>query len=205
MRGSLKRVADFLARLVVLPSAVSFKLRARLLGRDRALEGSTQAWALVPGLVGAYLRRAFLSYALPRCAASARIEFGVLFSSASARIGERVYIGPRCDLGWVDIEDDVLIAAGVHIPSGPHTHGTSELGVPIREQPGLKRPVSIGAGSWIGNAAIVLADVGRETVVGAGSVVTKPLPDGVIAAGVPARVIRTRAAAITADVLDDRV
>ena len=52
--------------------------------------------------------------------------------------------------------------------------------------------VTIGAGAWIGTGAIVLADVGRGTVVAAGSVVTKPLPDGVIAAGVPARVVRSR-------------
>jgi acetyltransferase-like isoleucine patch superfamily enzyme len=37
-----------------------------------------------------------------------------------------------------------------------------------------------------------MADVGRDTIVGAGAVVTKPLPDEVIAAGVPARVIRSR-------------
>jgi acetyltransferase-like isoleucine patch superfamily enzyme len=52
--------------------------------------------------------------------------------------------------------------------------------------------VTVGAGAWIGAGAIVLADVGRGTVVAAGSVVTKPLPDGVIAAGVPARVLRSR-------------
>jgi acetyltransferase-like isoleucine patch superfamily enzyme len=44
----------------------------------------------------------------------------------------------------------------------------------------------------VGSAAVVLADVGAGTVVGAGSVVTKPLPPMVVAAGVPARVIRPR-------------
>ena len=39
-------------------------------------------------------------------------------------------------------------------------------------------------------AAVVMADVGRDTIVGAGAVVTRPLPDRVIAAGVPARVVR---------------
>jgi acetyltransferase-like isoleucine patch superfamily enzyme len=52
--------------------------------------------------------------------------------------------------------------------------------------------VRIGAGSWIGSNAVVLADVGRDTVVAAGAVVTRPLPDRVIAAGVPARVLRSR-------------
>ena len=52
--------------------------------------------------------------------------------------------------------------------------------------------VRIGAGAWVGSGAVVLADVGRDTVVGAGAVVTKPLPDRVLAAGVPARVLRRR-------------
>jgi acetyltransferase-like isoleucine patch superfamily enzyme len=49
-------------------------------------------------------------------------------------------------------------------------------------------------GTLIGSGAIVMANVGHNSVVGAGSVVTKPLPDNVVAAGVPARVIRQRLA-----------
>jgi virginiamycin A acetyltransferase len=52
--------------------------------------------------------------------------------------------------------------------------------------------VHIGVSAWIGSAAIVLADVGAQTIVAAGAVVTKPLPDRVVAAGVPATVIRRR-------------
>ena len=90
------------------------------------------------------------------------------------------------------LERDVLVAAGVHIPSGPNTHGTADQSAPIRDQPGNRRLVRVGAGSWIGSNAVVLADVGRNTIVAAGAVVTQPLPDGVIAGGVPARVIRER-------------
>ena len=50
----------------------------------------------------------------------------------------------------------------------------------------------IGEGTWVGSAAVVLADVGRHCVIGAGAVVTVPIPDYAIAAGVPARVIRSR-------------
>ena len=122
---------------------------------------------------------------------AAAIEFGTLFSQIDARIDEHVYIGPRCHLGHVHIERGVLLAAGVHVPSGPHTHGT-DLSAPIQEQPGALRQVRIGAGSWIGSNAVVLADVGCDTIVGAGAVVTRPLPDRVIAAGVPARIVKRR-------------
>ena len=136
---------------------------------------------------------------LARCHASAEISYGTLFSQTGAILDEDVYVGPRCQLGWVHLERDVLLAAGVHIPSGGQTHAFDDPTRPIREQGGERKLVTIGAGAWIGSAAIVLADVGKGTIVGAGSVVTKPLPDNVIAAGVPAKVIRPRFPDVSSD------
>ena len=192
MRELIKRAAHLVATLAVLPSVISWRLRARVMGPDRALEGSTQAWALVPGLPGQYLRRAFLARALKSCARTATIEFGTIFSSASASIGERAYIGPRCHIGWAAIDDNALLAAGVHVPSGANTHGIDDLTIAIRDQPTRKVAVRIGNGSWIGSAAVVMADVGRDAVIAAGAVVTRPIPDRTIAGGVPARVLRHR-------------
>lgn len=192
LREAIKAAAHGAAWIAVTPSVLSWWLRSKIMGRDRALEGSTQAWALVPGILGQYLRRAFLSRTLQFCARTATIEFGTLFSSASASIGDRAYVGPRCHLGWAVIERDALLAAGVHVPSGARTHGIDSLDIPIRDQPTLKTAVRIGAGSWIGSAAIVMADVGNDTVIAAGAVVSKPIPDRTIAGGVPARVLRHR-------------
>ena len=191
MKALLKAVARGVATMVVAPQLISYFVRSAVMGRNRALEGSTQVLALAPGLVGQYLRQAFLARVLDHCAPTAVIGFGTLFSQAGCRIDEHVYIGPRCHLGLVHLERDVLLAAGVHIPSGAHTHGT-DLSSAIRDQEGRPRCVRIGAGSWIGSSAVVLADVGRDTIVGAGAVVTRPLPDRVVAAGVPARVVRQR-------------
>lgn len=190
MREFVKAAARAAATVAILPQLASFKLRAALMGADRALVGSSQVLSLVPGLPGQYLRRAFLARVLRGgCAPSAAIEFGTLFSQVGSRIDERVYIGPRCHLGHVHLERDVLLAAGVHVPSGPHTHGT-DLSAPIHDQPGNLRIVRIGAGSWIGSNAVIMADVGCNSIVGAGAVVTRPLPDRVLAAGVPARIVR---------------
>lgn len=200
MKQALKAAANATATLLVLPCLLSYVVRAALLGKNRALESSTQALSLIPGLSGQYLRRAFLARVLDGgCASSATIEFGTIFSQAGACIEENVYVGPRCHLGLVHLERDVLVAAAVHIPSGPRTHGTDAF-TPIREQPGERRLVRVGAGSWIGSNAVVLADVGRETIVAAGAVVTQPLPDGVIAAGVPARIVRQRDRPLAASV-----
>jgi acetyltransferase-like isoleucine patch superfamily enzyme len=193
IRNAVKSLLFGIATIAVIPPLVSFYVRALVFGRDRALVGSTQALALVPGITGQYLRRAFLARALARCHSSATIEFGTIFSKAGARIDEQVYVGPRCHLGLVHLERDVLLAAGVHVPSGAKTHGTSDSSRPIREQQGKVSLVRIGAGAWVGSAAVVMADVGAGSVIGAGSVVTSPIPAGVTAAGVPARVLHIRA------------
>jgi acetyltransferase-like isoleucine patch superfamily enzyme len=192
VREALKTFARGCATVAVMPALASYAARRRLLGADRALEGSSQALALVPGLIGEYLRRAFLARALDRCADSATIQFGTLFSQTGARIDEGAYVGPRCHLGLVHVERDVLLAAGVHVPSGGATHGSDDPDRPIRDQRGMRSLVRIGEGTWVGSAAVVMADVGKHCIIGAGAVVTRPIPDYSVAAGVPARVIRSR-------------
>lgn len=194
MKELVKATARGLATIAVLPNLVSFYVRAAIMGPDRALEGSSQVLSLAPGVLGQYLRRAFLARVLAGCAPTATIEFGVVFSQAGARLDDHAYVGPGSHLGLVHLETNVMIAAGVHIPSGRHTHG-SDPSTPMREQQGSRTLVRIGAGSWIGSNAVVLADVGRDTIVGAGAVVTTAIPDRVVAAGVPARVLRSRDAA----------
>lgn len=191
-RQFLKAIARFVALVLVSPCLVAYWLNSLLVGRNRALESSSQLLSLLPGLSGQYLRVAFLQRVLARCHPSARVEFGTLFSQAGAMLEENVYVGPRCQLGLVHLEKDVLLASGAQIPSGGKTHYFDDPVRPIREQGGERRLVTIGAGAWIGTGAIVLADVGAGTVVAAGAVVTKPLAENVIAGGVPATVIRSR-------------
>jgi len=192
MREAIKAASRGIAFLVVLPALASFFLRSKLFGSDRALEGSSQTLSLIPGLTGQYLRRAFLSIVITHCAPSVAVEFGTIFSQAGARLDDHVYVGAGCFLGLVHLERDVLVGSGVHITSGRRTHGTASGSAPIRDQEGERSLVRVGAGTWIGSGAIVMADVGSNSIVGAGAVVTSPIPDNVVAAGVPAKVIRPR-------------
>lgn len=187
-KGGLNCVALFLA----MPFLLSFWISSRFLGRDRALEGASQAVSLWPGLTGVFVRRAFLRQVLAECNGECEVSFGTLFSQTGCTIGENVYIGPRCHVGLVRLEKDVLIGAGVHLLSGGNTHHFDDPTQPISRQGGERARITVGEGSWIGSGAIILADIGRGVVVGAGAVVTKPLPDYAVAVGVPAKVIRYR-------------
>jgi acetyltransferase-like isoleucine patch superfamily enzyme len=90
------------------------------------------------------------------------------------------------------IEDDVAIGSNVDILSGRHQHGFSDLGRPVRDQGGVFQAIRIGRNAWIGNSAVVMADVGDDCVIGAGSVVVRAIPARSVAAGNPATVKRSR-------------
>lgn len=191
---AVKGFARGVATVVVLPMLLSYAIRSRLIG-ERALLGSTQLLALVPGFTGQYLRVAFLSRVLAHCAPTAVVEWGTVFSDAETRLDDHVYIGPNCHIGLAHIERETLIGPAVQIPSGPLTHGLDDPDQPIRNQHGVRRTVRIGANSWIGGNSVILADLGPSTVVGAGAVVTRPVPGYCVVAGVPARFVRARSRA----------
>jgi acetyltransferase-like isoleucine patch superfamily enzyme len=115
-----------------------------------------------------------------------------VFSKQQVEVGDRVYIGMHCTIGNVVLEDHVTIGSNVDILSGTAQHNFDDPDVPIQDQGGSFVTIRIGANSWLGNGTIVMADIGPGCIVGAGSVVVKPLSDRVIAAGNPARVIRER-------------
>ena len=192
MKRLLKRVARVTAAAGALPAALGVWGGGPAIGRQQAFATWSQAVSVLPGLGGVYLRHGFYWWVLPECGEDACISFGTIFSHPTARIGRKVYVGPYCVLGDVTLEDDVLLGSGVSIMNGMRQHGIESLDVPIREQPGEWPHVRIGRDTWIGDRAIVMADVGRHCVIGAGSVVTKAIPDYAIAVGNPARVVRFR-------------
>lgn len=196
--GGLSRFKEFAkalargtARVIVLPVYLSYRFRTLLLG-EAAFRSSVQLLSVIPGLVGDYVRREFLRLTLPACGKTSQVAFGTLVSSPRATIGEHVYIGPRCVIGWADIGRDVLLGSGVHVLSGSAQHLSSRVDLPVRLQGGRLERVRVGEDTWIGDGAILLADVGRKCIVGAGSVVVAAVEDYSVVAGNPARILRQR-------------
>jgi len=152
----------------------------------------SQLLSLIPGRIGSYLRIAFNRFAMTHCHPDCFIGFSTLFSHKSTRIEQGVYIGPQCNIGMCQIGKDTLIASGVHILSGSHQHGTTDLNRPIQQQEGEYQKISIGEDCWIGNGSLIMADIGDKCLIGAGSVVTRSIPDYSIAVGNPAKIIKSR-------------
>jgi maltose O-acetyltransferase len=128
-----------------------------------------------------------------------------------AEVGEGVFVEPplRCDYGWnirigkrtfinfglialdaapITIGEHCQLGPGVQLLTSTHTIAPE----PRRLGEESAAPISVGPNVWLGGAAIVLPGVtiGENTIIGAGSVVTRDMPANVIAAGNPCRVIR---------------
>lgn len=108
-------------------------------------------------------------------------------------IGDRCVIGARATLtshSSIVIGDDVWFGQDVFVSDS--SHGYQDPDTPIGQQCGLHQPVAIGSGSWIGHGAVILpgTSIGRNVVVGGGSVVRGTIEDHAVVAGVPARVVR---------------
>jgi virginiamycin A acetyltransferase len=152
-----------------------------------------QGFAMAPGILGDYLRIAFYKLTLAECSLSSRVSFGSFFAHREARLGANAYIGSYCIIGRAAIGERTQIASGVQILSGSRQHLRNEDGEISGAERGIFATVGIGAQCWIGAATVVMADVGEGATVGAGSVVTRPIPARSVAAGNPARVIRNPA------------
>jgi virginiamycin A acetyltransferase len=145
-----------------------------------------QAMAIVPGIVGSYLRVAYYKLTLESVGADCHIAFGSYFAHSSASLGNKVGIGSYCVLGQVNIGEGTLLASAVQILSGSRQHLRDKDGRLVDEGRTFQR-ISVGAHCWLGAGAIVMADLGDRATVGPGSVVSTAVPAGAVVQGNPAR------------------
>ena len=109
---------------------------------------------------------------------------------SNIELGERVFFNFNCivlDVCRVRIGDFTLFGPAVQIYTPLHPFSAEQ-----RRREEFGKPIEIGSDVWVGGGAIILAGIriGSRSVIGAGSVVTRDVPDGVFAAGNPCRVIR---------------
>ena len=112
-------------------------------------------------------------------------------------VGAKTVMGQECTISAfqrISIGRECIIADRVMLID--FDHGVVEVERPIRLQGIYKRDVRLGHNCWVGYGACLLrgTTVGDNSIIGANTVVTKDLPPNAVAAGAPARVLRTREA-----------
>lgn len=147
----------------------------------------------IPFAFGWKLRHAVYKRILPSVGEGVVLLQGVVIDDPRTTLGNDVWVSFGSFIEYAFIEDHVLIGQHVVILAGKNHHNIDRIDIPIKQQGNPpKEPITIGHGVWIGANATVMADVGHDAIVGAGSVVTKPVPPFAIVVGNPARVIRMR-------------
>jgi acetyltransferase-like isoleucine patch superfamily enzyme len=189
LRQIVKQALDGLCLVLVAPCAWSCAI-------DRRSHGETvfvtwaQCFAIVPGPPGVFLRRAFYRLTLARCSGSFFIGFGAMCSHRHTEIEDGVYVGPYAMVGTARLRRGCLIGSRAGIISGSALHTFDASGRRTPTDLRQLRQVEIGADAWIGEAALVMADVGKGATVAAGAVVSSAVMRGVVVAGNPARFIK---------------
>lgn len=193
LRSLIRDALVALATLFVAPLWLLSRFEKWAWGGENLFTTGSELLSLIPGTAGVYLRRGYYAMTLEACATDCHLGFGTTVAHRQVRIGRGVYVGSRCTLGKVILEDHATVGSNVDILSGRHQHGFTDLGKSVQQQGGVFRQVRLGRNCWVGNSSVVMADVGDGCVVGAGTVVVKPLPAGAVAVGNPACVKQVRA------------
>lgn len=183
----MKVTAFISAFLLISPLILVAWLEKKTSAKEAIFVSLGQLLGLFPGILGSYLRAAYYWALLEYCSWEVHVGFGSYFSQRGAELGANVSMGGYCIIGTVLIGDSVMIASRVSIPSGKRQH-VDEVGR-LDAKTTLDR-VTIGKNCWIGEGAIILADVGKGCIVSAGSVVINKMPDYYLVAGNPAKPIK---------------
>jgi len=188
----IRNILFWVVLLIYLPFHLPYVVLGILFGFDAIFRSYSQTLSLIPCVIGNKLRGAFYYLTLEQCSREVTIEFGTFFVWRDCQIGRNVYIGASSIISYADIHDDTLIGSHVNILSGKQQHIFTDINTPIRLQGRMRSKITIGEDCWLGNGAIVMADVGKKSIVAAGSVVVKEAEPFSIVGGNPARLIRMR-------------
>lgn len=176
-----------------LGEVIGSSARRRLAKRRLYFPYLSETLSKVPFAFGWKLRRAVYSRILPSMGTDVVLHHGVSIEDERTTFGNDIWISVGTYIDYAIIEDHVLIGQHVVLLAGNGQHNFDRTDIPIKLQGNPpKEPITIGRGAWIGANSTVMADVGHDAIVGAGSVVTKPVPPFAIAVGNPARVVRMR-------------
>ena len=191
-RITLKSILNLICKIIVLPLALICKLE-EIFGRkdsEVVFQLCGDAVALLPGLPGAFLRRAFYVMTLDHCSSHCHIGFGTVFAHRCSTIADYVYIGRYALIGSAHIGERTLIGSRVSIISSNALHELDDNNQWTAFSADKIATVSISRDVWIGEGAIIAANIGEVCVIGSGAVITTDVKPYVMMSGNPARFIK---------------
>lgn len=191
LRTGLKHIANALCYALAWPMAFTCHASRCLLSDN---EKTFVFWAnllsLVPGDPGVYLRRSYYRQTLAHCSSRCFIGFGAMFAHQQASVEDDVYIGSYALIGAARLRRGCLIGSRASLLSGGELHEFLPDGSLKPYDSARLRQIEVGESAWIGEGAILMANVGSRSIIAAGTVVANDVPSGVVMAGNPARFVR---------------
>ncbi len=130
MKNKVKKVVHILFRAFTLPLYTYYLFGLLFFEERRNFSNMMQACSLFPGAFGEWIRKSILEWITKVNLIDSTIGFLTTFSDPRIKIGNGVYIGPKCDIGYVEIGKYTLIGTGVHIISGTKQHFFFQIGYP---------------------------------------------------------------------------
>jgi len=187
----LVAVVTLAIRIAILPMVLVYRLERGERKRVwfQLCSDFVSVW---PFQVGAIARNEWYRATLAAMGTNLRTKFGVAFVDPEARVGDNVHLSRFTNVCRVTLEDDVIVGHFCSLLSGRYHHPTDLSDTPTRLRYLPLESITIGARTYIGCNAVVMADVGKEAIIGAGTVVVKPVPDYAVVVGNPARIVRYR-------------
>lgn len=145
--------------------------------------------------LGYYVRRLLINKLLRFSGKEIVVKNKCYFGNGKRlKVGDRSQLGQNSRLnGDITIGSDVMMGPDVIMMAT--SHAFDKIDLPINQQgESVESPIIIGDDVWVGTRVIILpgVSIGSNSIIGAGSVVTKSFPNNSIIAGNPAKLIRTR-------------
>lgn len=143
--------------------------------------------------LGYFSRRCFYKKTLAYCGEDLMVHFGAYITSPSTRLGNRVSIEENSIVSKATIGNNVIIASNVVLLSSGLHHEVDNLDVLFHDSILETSPINIGDNCWIGVNSTIMNDIASGSIVGAQSVLTKPITEeNCLYVGVPAKLYRKR-------------
>lgn len=191
MKAFVKFSLTVLSLILMSPFALVSWIEKQVLSGSETIFGiCTNIVAVFPGIPGAFLRRAFYIMTLDKCSFHCHIGFGTIISHRSTIIRDHVYIGSYALIGDSDLGEHSLIGSRASILSGEALHELDENGKWTPYSSDMLAKVHVSKNVWIGEGAIVSADIGESCMVGSGAVVSSAIKPYIMVAGNPARFVK---------------